>query len=154
MQKLQDHGQAEPCCCSSDLFWMCRAHRLNEYSSRSHCVMTLHIETGSSLNSSQGGRPGSAADPAHMRRFGKLVLVDLAGSERLKVGLTTWSAGSAQMGTSVQNLTSLWGNALSSACSPIRCCGCIFFGKTVGFAELKLADSARASGWLVCSALC
>ena len=96
---------------------MCRAHRLNEYSSRSHCVMTLHIETGSSLNSSQGRRPGSAADPAHMRRFGKLVLVDLAGSERLKVNLTAWSARTGQMGSSVQNSTSLWVNDLSSACS-------------------------------------
>ena len=93
---------------------MCRAHRLNEYSSRSHCVMTLHIETGSSLNSSQGRRPGSAADPAHMRRFGKLVLVDLAGSERLKVNLTAWSAG---MGSSVQISTSLWVKDPSSACS-------------------------------------
>ena len=81
--------------------WMCRAHRLNEYSSRSHCVMTLHIETGSSLYSSQGGQPGSAADPAYMRRFGKLVLVDLAGSERLKVGATVQSDRTAQMGSPV-----------------------------------------------------
>ena len=79
--------------------------------------MTLHIETDSSLNSSQGGRPGSAADPAHMRRFGKLVLVDLAGSERLKVGLTALSVGAAQMGSLMQNISSLWVDILSSACS-------------------------------------
>ncbi|DBA74159.1 hypothetical protein WJX77_004162 [Trebouxia sp. C0004] len=64
-----------------------RSHRLNEYSSRGHCIMTLQFETTPLLNrgNSMGSRSGSvmAAGPP-MKKYGKLVLVDLAGSERLK----------------------------------------------------------------------
>jgi kinesin family protein C2/C3 len=46
------------------------ATRLNEVSSRSHTILTFHIE-------------GQQAD-SNVTQFGKLHLVDLAGSERLK----------------------------------------------------------------------
>eukprot|EP00775_Hariotina_reticulata_P004387 gene4387-4641_t len=51
-----------------------RSHKLNAYSSRSHCVITLTVAS-QDLSDEQGIRT---------RRSGKLVLVDLAGSERLK----------------------------------------------------------------------
>mmetsp|Transcript_24646 Transcript_24646/g.67171 ORF Transcript_24646/g.67171 Transcript_24646/m.67171 type:complete len:806 (+) Transcript_24646:283-2700(+) len=52
-----------------------RAHAMNEYSSRSHCLMTFNFASKGRLE--EGGDKG-------VRRYGKLVLVDLAGSERLK----------------------------------------------------------------------
>ncbi|KAL6765849.1 P-loop containing nucleoside triphosphate hydrolase protein [Haematococcus lacustris] len=56
-----------------------RAHALNDYSSRSHCLMTL------SLASQEVPQPGAAQGAkGGVRRYGRLVLVDLAGSERLK----------------------------------------------------------------------
>ncbi len=66
----------------------CRSHRLNEYSSRGHCIMTLQFETTPLLSrgNSTGSRPGSVTpDGLPVKKYGKLVLVDLAGSERLKV---------------------------------------------------------------------
>ncbi|KAK9823453.1 hypothetical protein WJX72_002869 [[Myrmecia] bisecta] len=56
-----------------------RSHRLNQHSSRSHCIMTLHLQA-TPVNS-------DATDETHSappKRFGFLRLVDLAGSERLK----------------------------------------------------------------------
>ena len=63
----------------------CRSHRLNEYSSRGHCIMTLQFETTPLLNrsNSMSSSLNTAGQP--MKKYGKLVLVDLAGSERLKV---------------------------------------------------------------------
>ena len=48
------------------------AHELNRESSRSHCMMTLHLEARGIV----GG--------ATCTRYGKVAFVDLAGSERLK----------------------------------------------------------------------
>lgn len=48
------------------------AHELNRESSRSHCMMTLHLEARGII----GG--------ATSTRYGKVAFVDLAGSERLK----------------------------------------------------------------------
>ena len=73
--------------CRSDLcsFLWLRSHRLNEYSSRGHCIMTLKFETTPLLNrgTSSSSTFNTAGQP--MKKYGKLVLVDLAGSERLKV---------------------------------------------------------------------
>ncbi|GFR41524.1 hypothetical protein Agub_g2220 [Astrephomene gubernaculifera] len=55
-----------------------RSHRLNEYSSRSHCLMTFVFA------SREGGPEGQMGAKGGIRRYGKLSLVDLAGSERLK----------------------------------------------------------------------
>lgn len=78
------------------------SHRLNATSTRSHCIVTLHIDAEdtsaltaapqpadrpASRRPSQAASEASAGDdaaPLPGRRFGKLVLVDLAGSERLK----------------------------------------------------------------------
>ena len=67
------------------LCWCHRSHKLNEYSSRGHCIMTLQFETTPLLGatSSMGSSMNMAGQP--MKKYGKLVLVDLAGSERLKV---------------------------------------------------------------------
>ncbi|KAG1665784.1 hypothetical protein FOA52_002879 [Chlamydomonas sp. UWO 241] len=54
-----------------------RAHRLNEHSSRSHCIMTFTFAS-QELGGAEKGAAGG------LRRYGKLVLVDLAGSERLR----------------------------------------------------------------------
>lgn len=62
----------------------CRSTRLNEYSSRGHCIMTLQFET-TPLMSAQPGNMPSSARISSVKKYGKLVLVDLAGSERLKV---------------------------------------------------------------------
>ena len=48
------------------------SHRLNEASSRSHCIFTIHIESKSRIESSE------------KVVVSKLHLVDLAGSERTK----------------------------------------------------------------------
>ncbi|GAX75527.1 hypothetical protein CEUSTIGMA_g2970.t1 [Chlamydomonas eustigma] len=53
-----------------------RSHKLNEYSSRSHCMMTFYFNSKEKLGA-EGAEGG-------VKRYGKLVLVDLAGSERLK----------------------------------------------------------------------
>lgn len=53
-----------------------RAHRLNLYSSRSHCIMTFAVHSEDRSGDGVGGRG--------VRRTGKLMLVDLAGSERLR----------------------------------------------------------------------
>eukprot|EP00195_Chlamydomonas_chlamydogama_P013464 CAMPEP_0202909328 /NCGR_PEP_ID=MMETSP1392-20130828/49024_1 /ASSEMBLY_ACC=CAM_ASM_000868 /TAXON_ID=225041 /ORGANISM="Chlamydomonas chlamydogama, Strain SAG 11-48b" /LENGTH=1054 /DNA_ID=CAMNT_0049599039 /DNA_START=77 /DNA_END=3241 /DNA_ORIENTATION=+ len=61
-----------------------RAHKLNNYSSRSHCLMTFVF---ASKEKAAGDSPGDArpqGSQGGIRRYGKLVLVDLAGSERLK----------------------------------------------------------------------
>lgn len=50
------------------------SHELNQDSSRSHSILTLHV---------LGQISGSGPD-AGVRKRGKLVFVDLAGSERLK----------------------------------------------------------------------
>ena len=51
-----------------------RAHKLNAQSSRSHAILTIHVE-----------RTSCASDAAEPRcTFGKMTFVDLAGSERLK----------------------------------------------------------------------
>ena len=49
------------------------SHDLNKDSSRSHCIMTLHVD---SITEIEGGSP--------IVRYGKMLFVDLAGSERLK----------------------------------------------------------------------
>lgn len=56
-----------------------RAHKLNEQSSRSHCLLTLHIESKAAVAAAGDGTSSDA-----YRRFGKITFVDLAGSERLK----------------------------------------------------------------------
>ncbi|KXZ56177.1 hypothetical protein GPECTOR_1g152 [Gonium pectorale] len=65
-----------------------RSHKLNEYSSRSHCLMTFVFgsreaaaQDGEQGGEAQGGQQGAKGG---VRRYGKLCLVDLAGSERLK----------------------------------------------------------------------
>ncbi len=50
------------------------AHELNQDSSRSHCLLTVHIES----------QLVDAADGHARTLLGKLTFVDLAGSERLK----------------------------------------------------------------------
>ncbi|GLC51703.1 hypothetical protein PLESTB_000530800 [Pleodorina starrii] len=55
-----------------------RGHKLNEYSSRSHCLMTFVF---ASKEAGPGGQMGAKGG---IRRYGKLALVDLAGSERLR----------------------------------------------------------------------
>eukprot|EP00198_Chlamydomonas_reinhardtii_P013405 XP_001702742.1 predicted protein [Chlamydomonas reinhardtii] len=55
-----------------------RGHKLNEYSSRSHCIMTFVFA------SKEAGPEGQTGAKGGIRRYGKLALVDLAGSERLK----------------------------------------------------------------------
>ncbi|EFJ44812.1 kinesin-like protein [Volvox carteri f. nagariensis] len=55
-----------------------RGHKLNEYSSRSHCLMTFVFA------SKERGPEGQMGAKGGVRRYGKLALVDLAGSERLK----------------------------------------------------------------------
>ncbi|PNH07917.1 Chromosome-associated kinesin KIF4, partial [Tetrabaena socialis] len=55
-----------------------RGHRLNEYSSRSHCLITFVFA------SKEAGPDGQMGAAGGIRRYGKLALVDLAGSERLK----------------------------------------------------------------------
>ncbi len=63
-------------CVARALAWRhTRSHRLNNYSSRSHCMTTLLFRSQDRL---QEGAAGG------VRRTGRLVLVDLAGSERLK----------------------------------------------------------------------
>ena len=47
-------------------------HKLNKYSSRSHCVFTIHLEIKSGVGRSE------------KIIMSKLNLVDMAGSERLK----------------------------------------------------------------------
>ena len=54
-----------------------RSHKLNAYSSRSHCLITFRFESQEKANEAQGAKDG-------VKRYGKLTLVDLAGSERLK----------------------------------------------------------------------
>ncbi|KAH7293487.1 hypothetical protein KP509_28G028000 [Ceratopteris richardii] len=49
------------------------SHDLNKDSSRSHCIMTLHVDSCSEIG-----------DGAPIVRYGKMLFVDLAGSERLK----------------------------------------------------------------------
>ncbi|KAI5074805.1 hypothetical protein GOP47_0010766 [Adiantum capillus-veneris] len=49
------------------------SHELNKDSSRSHCIMTLHVDSTSEIGN---GTP--------IVRYGKMLFVDLAGSERLK----------------------------------------------------------------------
>lgn len=87
------------------------SHKLNPNSTRSHCIMTLHIEStnaeqdrlarqqssaGAASRPSTGAATTAADSQAPLapgRKFGKLVLVDLAGSERLKeTGQTAESA--------------------------------------------------------------
>ena len=65
----------------------CRSTRLNEYSSRGHCIMTLQFETTLLLSATDPGRLSNSLTSMRqpMKKYGKLVLVDLAGSERLKV---------------------------------------------------------------------
>jgi hypothetical protein len=78
-------ARAAGCALSRAMAWRhTRAHKLNEHSSRSHCIVTLEfhvVERDAALDAAVGaaGAPGSAT-----RRVGKLRLVDLAGSERLK----------------------------------------------------------------------
>lgn len=59
------------------------SHALNLESSRSHSILTLHIDAAPA---------GAGADGYGGRRMGKVVFVDLAGSERLKDSLTEGSA--------------------------------------------------------------
>ncbi|GAQ90501.1 Kinesin-like protein [Klebsormidium nitens] len=54
-----------------------RAQQMNACSSRSHCLVTLHIPTSAPPGQLNGSAPGP-------RRQGRLCFVDLAGSERLK----------------------------------------------------------------------
>lgn len=49
-----------------------RAHELNEYSSRSHSMMTIHIDIEGP--DPYGGKP--------VRKHGKISFVDLAGKKR------------------------------------------------------------------------
>ncbi|KAJ3181178.1 Kinesin- protein 12 [Geranomyces variabilis] len=63
-----------------------RAHQLNEYSSRSHSILTIHID------STIPSDPGTTTDP--IKRHGKISFVDLAGSEKARdSGATAAVAG-------------------------------------------------------------
>jgi hypothetical protein len=50
------------------------SHELNKDSSRSHCIMTLHVDSLCDITGD--GHP--------IVRYGRMLFVDLAGSERLK----------------------------------------------------------------------
>ena len=54
------------------------ATQCNDVSSRSHAILTLHVESESVSTGTPGGKTGSSE-----LRLGKMHLVDLAGSERL-----------------------------------------------------------------------
>eukprot|EP00798_Chlamydomonas_sp_ICE-L_P011646 gene11646-34355_t len=60
-----------------------RSHKLNNYSSRSHCLITF-VFASKEKGVTSGGEAKPQGAAGGVRRFGKLVLVDLAGSERLK----------------------------------------------------------------------
>lgn len=60
-----------------------RAHALNDYSSRSHCLMTFVFASKERVPEAGGSQQQQGA-AGGLRRYGKLVLVDLAGSERLR----------------------------------------------------------------------
>ncbi|BBN16782.1 hypothetical protein MPTK1_7g09250 [Marchantia polymorpha subsp. ruderalis] len=49
------------------------SHEMNKDSSRSHCIMTLHVDSNFWIG-----------DCAPITRYGRMLFVDLAGSERLK----------------------------------------------------------------------
>lgn len=49
------------------------SHELNKDSSRSHCIMTLHVDSSTEIE-----------DGSPIVQYGKMLFVDLAGSERLK----------------------------------------------------------------------
>ena len=63
------------------------SHELNQDSSRSHSMTTLHVWTSAADGAS--GRDASAGGGgSSTRRMGKVTFVDLAGSERLKISRT------------------------------------------------------------------
>ncbi|KAG1661525.1 hypothetical protein FOA52_000035 [Chlamydomonas sp. UWO 241] len=85
-----------------------RSHRLNNYSSRSHCLVTLVFSSRE-----KGGRGGAQGG---VRRYGKLVLVDLAGSERLKETGNTEREAVRETGCINKSLFTL-GQVLAALCA-------------------------------------
>ncbi|MEW5320487.1 MAG: hypothetical protein WDW38_011556 [Sanguina aurantia] len=90
-----------------------RSHKLNEYSSRSHCLTTFVFASQELLQQGEG-EAGSGA--RGVRRYGKLCLVDLAGSERLKATGNTEREAVRETGAINKSLFTLGQvlNALSS----------------------------------------
>jgi kinesin family member 12 len=97
------------------------SHLLNEYSSRSHAILTIQIENEIKTNST---------DPKEqMTKLGKLIFVDLAGSEKVKM---TQSKGKQLtetnninksllvLGTCISTLSSLQAGTTRSSHIPYR----------------------------------
>jgi len=117
-----------------------RAHNLNEQSSRSHCLLTLNVESkpavgrGAGAGASAGAASSSSSSPSvsseAYRRFGKITFVDLAGSERLKqTGNTAagavWETGNINrslfaLGKVISTLSGRRAGELSPAHVPFR----------------------------------
>jgi hypothetical protein len=109
-----------------------RAHNLNEQSSRSHCLLTLHVESKPAVGAgaAEGATSTSSSSDSGYRRFGKITFVDLAGSERLKqTGNTAagavWETGNINrslfsLGKVISTLSGRRAGDLSSSHVPFR----------------------------------
>ncbi|GIL67866.1 hypothetical protein Vafri_21146 [Volvox africanus] len=118
-----------------------RGHRLNEYSSRSHCLMTFVFASKETGPGEQMGAKGG------IRRYGKLALVDLAGSERLKDTGNTEKGAVRETGAINKSLFTL-GQVLAALSA--RSCGNANANSFVPFRDSKLTqllwDGLRGSG--------
>ncbi|KAG2446251.1 hypothetical protein HXX76_000843 [Chlamydomonas incerta] len=116
-----------------------RGHKLNEYSSRSHCIMTFVFA------SKEAGPEGQTGAKGGIRRYGKLALVDLAGSERLKDTGNTEKGAVRETGAINKSLFTL-GQVLSALSA--RSCGAA--STFVPYRDSKLTqllwDGLRGSG--------
>ncbi|KAG2440414.1 hypothetical protein HYH02_010302 [Chlamydomonas schloesseri] len=116
-----------------------RGHKLNEYSSRSHCIMTFVFA------SKEAGLEGQTGAKGGIRRYGKLALVDLAGSERLKDTGNTEKGAVRETGAINKSLFTL-GQVLSALSA--RSCGAT--STFVPYRDSKLTqllwDGLRGSG--------
>ncbi len=96
------------------------SHKMNERSSRSHCMVTLHVTSAAA----GAGDDGDDATTG-VTRYGKITFVDLAGSERLE---QTESEGTmrAESGQINRSLFALGKVAVSECIIIDRCrvCGC------------------------------
>ncbi|KNC98298.1 uncharacterized protein SPPG_06694 [Spizellomyces punctatus DAOM BR117] len=109
-----------------------RAHQLNEYSSRSHAMMTLYID--SERADPEGGLP--------LRQHGKISFVDLAGSEKVKESKTTGDMLTETFNINKSLLT--LGNCISALSDPRKRNGHIPY-RDSNLTRL-LADSLGGSG--------
>jgi len=83
------------------------SHQLNKDSSRSHSILTVHVE---STSPQQGGHP--------VTRYGKVTFVDLAGSERLKQSGSTGEVQLKETGNINRSLFAL-GKVISALGQPL-----------------------------------